>query len=343
LTIAIKSNNKTLQAKLAQCEFIETLLNIFLRYEWNNMLHNQVEKIITLILEGGCEELKSSLFEGANILNFIVIAASEPETRIAGKYGRKVRKGYLGQVVKISNRIVESKDPIVLKYTQENEMWNEYCESQLAEANMINNIHLGGRDPRARYHYEEEAPIDTISLLNKFAMAKNLSKKHYEQKQQQNNQEEEEEEEEEEPILEKEAEDARQGANKNHYYDDDDEDDEEEDSSESKNVYARFSQIGRPVEVHFVEKPGQYDVEDEVIEESSPIEEDFCWNTDEKEINEEGEMSTEKGEKIQNISLKETEHETKEHNASGEFSPNVYFKRADWHSTEQVLKEFELI
>lgn len=33
-------------------DLLETILDLFKSYEWNNMLHNQVEKIIMTILEG---------------------------------------------------------------------------------------------------------------------------------------------------------------------------------------------------------------------------------------------------------------------------------------------------
>jgi serine/threonine-protein phosphatase 6 regulatory subunit 3 len=343
LTIAIKSNNRALQAKLAQCEFMETLLELFLRFEWNNMLHNQVEKIIMLVLDGDCDEMKASLFESANILNFIVIAASEPEYKMAGKYGRKIRKGYLGQIFRLSNKIVESKDPFVIQYTENNEMWQEYIESQLAEANLINSIHLGGRNPRARYNYEEENTIDNISLLKKIAMAKNLNKKQQDVKQQQNNQEEEGEVEEEQ-TLEKEAEDVREEADKNqHDNDDDDDDNEEEDSSESKRkeFYSRFSQVGG---VHIVQKPSQDEIEDEIIEESSPIEDDSDWNAIMNDTKGEAEKSTEEVEKAHERSHEEDKKDSKEEEEeSSEFSPNVYWKRVDWHSAEDVLQELELI
>jgi len=58
LIIALKTGNQKIHAKLAQAGFVETLLELFLRFEWNNMLHNQVEKVLTFIIEGNSEELK---------------------------------------------------------------------------------------------------------------------------------------------------------------------------------------------------------------------------------------------------------------------------------------------
>lgn len=55
----------------------------------------------------------------------------------------------MGHVVKIANRILESKDPVVEKHTQGNAKWTEYVNGQLAETNTKYQTHLGGKDPRA--------------------------------------------------------------------------------------------------------------------------------------------------------------------------------------------------
>jgi len=61
LIIALKANNKKIEAKLANSGFIETLLELFLRFEFNNMLHNQVEKVVSFVIEGNSEDLRTSL------------------------------------------------------------------------------------------------------------------------------------------------------------------------------------------------------------------------------------------------------------------------------------------
>jgi len=51
--------------------------------------------------------------------------------------------------VKISNKLLESKDPFVEKHLQNNPKWNEYVKTKLAEINNKDNSTLGGSDPRA--------------------------------------------------------------------------------------------------------------------------------------------------------------------------------------------------
>lgn len=98
LIIALKTGNQKIHAKLAQAGFVETLLELFLRFEWNNMLHNQVEKVLTFIIEGNSEELKvtvilifdwvksnfAQLFEKADILGFLINATRQSEYDMSG-------------------------------------------------------------------------------------------------------------------------------------------------------------------------------------------------------------------------------------------------------------------
>ena len=64
------------------------------------------------------------------------------------KHERKIRKGYMGQLTKIANKIVESRDHVIQEYIETHDSWREFVENQLAEINQRNDIKLGGRDPR---------------------------------------------------------------------------------------------------------------------------------------------------------------------------------------------------
>ncbi len=54
----------------------------------------------------------------------------------------------MGQIVKLSNKIVESGENYIIEKTENHKGWKEYVESELSEANRINRTQLGGRDPR---------------------------------------------------------------------------------------------------------------------------------------------------------------------------------------------------
>lgn len=113
IIISMKSNNRSIYQKIADCGLIKTLVGLIKKYEWNNMIHNQVEKVITLIIDSNNDDLKVALFEKAQLLQFIADACSETEFTMGNSKQRKIRKGYLGQLIRISNKILEVKDPYV--------------------------------------------------------------------------------------------------------------------------------------------------------------------------------------------------------------------------------------
>jgi len=57
--------------------------------------------------------------------------------------------------------LASSKDPLVNKYTDENESWKDFVETTLADINKKNDTKLGGRDPR---HVEEDDMGDQFQL-----------------------------------------------------------------------------------------------------------------------------------------------------------------------------------
>lgn len=159
--ISMKANNRKIYAKIAEIGLLETLLGLIVKYEWNNMIHNQVEKVLTLILDGASEELKVNLFEKAHLLEVIAQACEEPDFTMLNPKERKVRRGYLGQLIRLSAKITESKDPTVLKYTESSEAWKDYLEKEYKEATERNKVNFGGRDPRLP---PEEVPEPDVHL-----------------------------------------------------------------------------------------------------------------------------------------------------------------------------------
>lgn len=75
-------------------------------------------------------------------------AFKEPEVSVYVRQEKKIRKGYLGQLVKIANRILESTDPVIQKYTENNVEWEDYVMSELYSINSRNSKQLGGLNPK---------------------------------------------------------------------------------------------------------------------------------------------------------------------------------------------------
>jgi hypothetical protein len=59
ISLGIKLEKGTIVDKLTNSNLLETILALFSTFEWNNMLHNQVEKIITMILESPNKTLQA--------------------------------------------------------------------------------------------------------------------------------------------------------------------------------------------------------------------------------------------------------------------------------------------
>jgi hypothetical protein len=72
----------------------------------NNILHNEVLKIITIALEEKVDSpFQSCLLEGEMLLNFIKEEAEEDLKIRAGNGKQRNRKGYIGHVISICRSI----------------------------------------------------------------------------------------------------------------------------------------------------------------------------------------------------------------------------------------------
>ena len=65
-----------------------------------------MEKILTSIIEGFNKDLKVMVFEGCNLLDFIVFNMSNLNFNLNDS-GKTIKQGYIGQLTQLSNRIIE--------------------------------------------------------------------------------------------------------------------------------------------------------------------------------------------------------------------------------------------
>jgi hypothetical protein len=143
----IRLNHPKIEAQLAEQRFFKILLELFIKGEWNNILHNIILKILTHILTGRSEVLKRSLLEDARLLDFIIQSTNQPDYTLNSKLKNKVRKGYLGHLVKLSNLIEETTDPYLKDYAEKHQSWQSYKEQFLKKSNDNDKTKIGG-DPR---------------------------------------------------------------------------------------------------------------------------------------------------------------------------------------------------
>lgn len=114
----IKLNNLDLNSEFALQKVYVQFLNLIKNYQWNNIMHGIVEQIIVASLGSNSLQLKRSLFEDANLIDFlfdITLEMYNPATPQSNN--RPVRKGYLGCVTNIGRSIYKlSQDEDIKAY-----------------------------------------------------------------------------------------------------------------------------------------------------------------------------------------------------------------------------------
>ena len=59
ISLALKMNKNTIFNAMIESNVLENTLVLFKTYEWNNLLHNQVEKIFNTIIDGENVEIRT--------------------------------------------------------------------------------------------------------------------------------------------------------------------------------------------------------------------------------------------------------------------------------------------
>jgi len=85
-------------------------MNLMVKHEWNNILHNFIEKIFINSLESDSFKLKNALINESNLLEFLISSTKDIDYVIPSGLKRKIRKGYLGHITKISNSLIKLKE-----------------------------------------------------------------------------------------------------------------------------------------------------------------------------------------------------------------------------------------
>ena len=88
-------------------EFEKTIFSLFSNHPFNNILHNQLKKILLAIAESNNEKLHSVYFlNNAAFFEFIQSISDSPHTISLSK--KHVRKGYIGQIMALCTTILKN-------------------------------------------------------------------------------------------------------------------------------------------------------------------------------------------------------------------------------------------
>ncbi|CAH1119628.1 unnamed protein product [Phaedon cochleariae] len=167
----ISSNNEDLLNKIVSTGTFSVLLDLFFKYHWNNFLHTQVENCLISALkthtfeedDGKSNVLSKHLLVDCKLIEKVLGAWKENDEQQSQENG--VRKGYMGHLISLVNKIVELcsttalgqyiKDhlPDVAKYL------DEFKETTLSETNKIQETLLGGVHPSTSTDTEQYGDV----------------------------------------------------------------------------------------------------------------------------------------------------------------------------------------
>eukprot|EP01017_Pseudomicrothorax_dubius_P025538 TRINITY_DN2769_c0_g1_i4.p1 TRINITY_DN2769_c0_g1~~TRINITY_DN2769_c0_g1_i4.p1 ORF type:complete len:533 (-),score=151.70 TRINITY_DN2769_c0_g1_i4:100-1698(-) len=135
-----------LNEKIADSNFFQILLFCMKQSDWNNILHNYVEQIFRIAIECGNDNLKKRIIEDVRLPEFIITTISSPDITLPSVGQRTIRKGYLGQVIRLANFLAKltEKDQTISDLLTSNEAWIDFSNSRLIQINKRDNFDLGG-------------------------------------------------------------------------------------------------------------------------------------------------------------------------------------------------------
>ncbi|XP_005094786.1 serine/threonine-protein phosphatase 6 regulatory subunit 3 isoform X2 [Aplysia californica] len=178
ITALVGANMHQVNLELAALGTIQTLLDLYFRYEWNNFLHTQVEQCLLIILNNGPIEidgkhehpLLTKLFAEYNLVQRLLQEWEENEQKQRAPAGR--RRGYMGHLTKIANSISglveKNESPSLVKdqfsglSDECKEKWEAFVSGALAEVNKRNTIESMRGNPLATSSEDDDTDFKDI-------------------------------------------------------------------------------------------------------------------------------------------------------------------------------------
>ncbi|KAK3909747.1 Serine/threonine-protein phosphatase 6 regulatory subunit 3 [Frankliniella fusca] len=165
----IAVNDPAINQELANLGTIETLLDLFFKYQWNNFLHTQVEQCIASALKHQTKAsgegdpqihcLVENLLVKCDLLRRILDAWEANQAN----QSTSQRRGYMGHLIKIANLVDDqvakcSLRPVLAKQLSPEVLavWEEFVKCTLSEINKTHNIALGGVPPLQSMELDKE-------------------------------------------------------------------------------------------------------------------------------------------------------------------------------------------
>jgi len=145
----IKIGNATIFAKMSEIGLVNILIDLFVRYQWNNLLQNNLEKVVFNILEKRDTILFEDLIERAQFVQIIIRHFKDDQVQLP-RNGKRVKKGNMAHITKFTNELIKiaTTDKKVEGYLNRFSEWSTVVVPALKVVNELNNKQIGGYHPR---------------------------------------------------------------------------------------------------------------------------------------------------------------------------------------------------
>eukprot|EP00245_Coleochaete_scutata_P016893 TRINITY_DN806_c0_g1_i2.p1 TRINITY_DN806_c0_g1~~TRINITY_DN806_c0_g1_i2.p1 ORF type:complete len:994 (-),score=262.48 TRINITY_DN806_c0_g1_i2:857-3838(-) len=149
IAVLFRTNSAVARRELLSLDVIQTALKLFFDFPFNNLLHHQVESIITSCLESGDDAAIDCLFKDCDLVGKILAADADPYASDSRPEPRAMsnraaaRSGNMGHVIRIANRLVQmaSSSSQIDAYLKGNEEWSTWQTDVLQKRNTVENVH----------------------------------------------------------------------------------------------------------------------------------------------------------------------------------------------------------
>ncbi|ETO25387.1 hypothetical protein RFI_11749 [Reticulomyxa filosa] len=127
---------------LRSSSLLQTCMQLFWQYPWNNLLHTSVEHLIDSIVNGTSGPFKQILFEKCDLLNQLLHGYQSNQQHFQQFH---IRLGYIGHLIRIANTIVKAQQDCtqIRQYCCQNALWMNFVHNELSQENDKLKIQLG--------------------------------------------------------------------------------------------------------------------------------------------------------------------------------------------------------
>ncbi|KAJ8666865.1 hypothetical protein QAD02_008527 [Eretmocerus hayati] len=164
----LSTGNKKVLRDFAESDTFNIVLDLFFQFAWNNFLHTQVQRCLSLAMNCDCHETNEILFHyifvKSQLIERILKAWDNNDNELNRQNG--VRQGYMGHLITIVNDLVKRcedceelsqflKANMTLELMQD---WESFKSSKLDEINKKEQMTLG--EPPENYMMSSSGNLD---------------------------------------------------------------------------------------------------------------------------------------------------------------------------------------